>query len=102
MKKKLTDNIYIIFFKKAVMDDLNWWLAVPLLENKYCTEKDDYCFCKNDDRLPHQKSTFYIGSKGVSLLLFIWSSSKVLKCLLQNIQALLDLTQPPYYNCCRY
>ena len=30
------------FFKKTLTDDLNWWLVVTLVENKYCTEKDEY------------------------------------------------------------
>ena len=45
MKKTiLLDSIYIFFFffKKTLTDDLNWWLAVTLEENKYCIEKDDY------------------------------------------------------------
>ena len=45
---------------------------------------------KKDDRLPHQKSTFFIASKRVGLSLDIWPSWKALKCLLQNICLLLD------------
>ena len=39
--------------------------------------------CKNDDKLPHQKSSF-IASKGVGLFLDVWPSRKYLKRLLQN------------------
>ena len=45
---------------------------------------------KKFDRLPHQKSRFFITSKGVGLYLDIWSS-KALNCLLQNIYLMLDL-----------
>ena len=41
-KNILLDTIYVFFFLKTVMDDLNQWLVVTCLENKYCTEKDDY------------------------------------------------------------
>ena len=46
---------------------------------------------KKDDRLPHQKSKFFIASKGVGLTLDIWPLKKALKGLLQNIYLMLDL-----------
>ena len=51
---------------------------------------------KKFDRLPHQKSRFFITNKGVGLSLDIWSSRKALNCLLQNIYLMLDLL---YYKC---
>ena len=53
------DIIYIIFEKKFTR-----------VETKCCTEKDDYMY-KKDDRLPHQKSTFFIASERVGLSLDI-------------------------------
>ena len=51
--------------------------------------------CKSDDRVPYQKSRFFITSKKVGLPLYISPSRKVLKCLFQNIDLLLDLL---YHN----
>ena len=51
---------------------------------------------KKDDRLPHQKSIFFITSKGVGLSLDIWPSGKALKCLLQDIYLILYLS---YHKC---
>ena len=30
------------YFLKIVTEDLNWWLAVTLLENKYRRERNDF------------------------------------------------------------
>ena len=35
-------HLYRCFFLKTVMDDLNLQLVVTLVENKFCTKKDDY------------------------------------------------------------
>ena len=42
-----------------------------IVENKYCTEKDD--------RLSHQESKFFMASKEVVLTLHIWPSRKASK-----------------------
>ena len=47
--------------------------------------------CRKGDRLPHQKSRFFIASRGVGLSLDVWPSRKALKRLFQNICLLLDL-----------
>ena len=49
-----------------------------------------------DDRSPHQKSRFFIGSKVVDLSLDVWPLRKALKPFLQNICLLLDLL---YHKC---
>ena len=47
--------------------------------------------CKKCNRLPHQKSRFFIASKEVAFTLAIWPSRKALKGLLQNVYLMLDL-----------
>ena len=47
--------------------------------------------CKTFDRPPNQKNRFFIASKRIGLPLYISTSMKALKCLLQNIYLLLDL-----------
>ena len=48
--------------------------------------------CKKNDKLPYQKSTFFIASKGVvDLSLDIWPSRTALKGWLQNTYLTLDL-----------
>ena len=95
MKKNLLGTIYIVFFLKIVMDDLNWRLAVALLQHKYCAEKDDYVWKKNEI-LPHQKSKFFIGSKVVDLTLDIWPSRKSHKRFITeyipNVRFIISLT----------
>ena len=51
---------------------------------------------KKDDRLSHQKSRFFLASKGVGLSLDIWLSRKALEGLLQNMIMMLDLL---YHKC---
>ena len=71
------------FFKKTPTDDLNWWLIVTLVENKYCTEKDELCV-KEMTGHRIKRVTFLLQAKQ-----FIfpqnWPSRKALKCLLQNM-----------------
>ena len=47
--------------------------------------------CKKDERAPHHKSRFFIGSQGVGLSLDTFLSRKALKRVLQNIYLKLDL-----------
>ena len=42
IKKHFVKYHLYIFFLKVVMNDLNKWFAVTLVEKKYCTEKDDH------------------------------------------------------------
>ena len=63
-----------LFLKKTVMHNLNYWLAVTLVENKYCTVKDDYLW--KAENPSHQKTMFFIATKGVDLSLDIWPSWK--------------------------
>ena len=81
----LLDIIYIVFLK-TLTDELNWWLAVTIVENKYCTGKKYLCVKKMavNDVATHQKSRFVIASKVVGLYLNICHSRKALKRLLQN------------------
>ena len=44
-----------------------------------------------NDKLPHQKSRFFITSKGVDLSLDVWPLRKTLKPFLQNIYVVSDL-----------
>ena len=53
--------------------------------------KRDDSMCKRDDRPWNQKNRFFIASKRIGLPLYISTSMKALKCLLQNIYLLLDL-----------
>ena len=41
--------------------------------------------CKKDNRLPHQKSRFFIANKGVGLSLDVWHSRKAFKSLLYTV-----------------
>ena len=44
MRKKFFFVRYHLYayFLKIVTEDLNWWLAVTLLENKYRRERNDF------------------------------------------------------------
>ena len=42
IKKHFVKYHLCIFFLKVVMNDLNKWFAVTLVEKKYCAEKDDH------------------------------------------------------------
>ena len=60
-----------------------------------------------EDKKPrHQKSRFFIASKGAGLSLDIGPSRIALKCLLQNIYSVLDLLYHErnlfFYDCCRW
>ena len=65
------------------MPNLYQWLKLITCSYTCCTNvvQKIITMCKKDDRSPHQKSRFFISSKGVGLSLDAWPSRKTWKHL---------------------